>query len=748
MSASGSPREQFISHISDDGRVEAVEDHLREVSEMAAEFAKPFGAENYAAFIGSLHDIGKFSREFQRRILDGGPKVDHSTAGAHEALSAGKGAGIASLLAYCIAGHHGGLPNGGHRGDDSSKGTLYAKLTRAERRAIPDYSSWNSGKTLTFPPSPKLSIGGTLEEQRFTLSFFTRMLFSCLVDADYLCTERFMDGKARMELSKAPVEELRDLLEQKLATFYPPKSTLNKIRCEVLNACRDAANFPAGVFSLTVPTGGGKTYASMRFALNHACASGNSMKRIIYAIPYTSIIEQNAKVFRDVFGDENVLEHHANFDFSDEDDGLGERLRLASENWDAPIVVTTNVQLFESLFASKTSRCRKLHNIAGSVIVLDEAQMLPTRQLKPCIAALEELVRNYNCSVVMCTATQPCLDTLFSEETLIKEIIPDREKLYRDLSRVSYRYDGCLTDNEISESLAGERQVLCVTNSRKQTRSLYDKLVDRGYEGVFHLSTFMHSVHRSRIIAQIRERLANGKPCRVVSTSLVEAGVDLDFPTVFRALAGIDSIVQCAGRCNREGKHDPQKSVVHVFTPKDTYSLPHDTENRASVSRSVVKELRQTDVREGLLDLGNLDTVGSYFAALLDSRKENLDHDKVFARLSDYEFLDNSSFLSIPFKSASEKFHLIEDGSFPIIVPDAEIEKDIDALVHGAANRDAMRRISRHTVGAYANTVDELLSAGAIKEIDVEMYLLLDESLYHEETGLESKAEEGKGVFL
>ena len=608
---------KYFSHVSEDGRREIVSDHLREVSEMAAEFARPFGAESWARTAGALHDIGKCSKEFQRRILDNGPVVDHSTAGAYEVF---KHTGLA-LLAFCIAGHHGGLLDGGSNFDIPGSATLASRIKKAEEGFLPAY---DLAAGIDCPPPEQYSFAGGKEADGYSCAFLARMVFSCLVDADYLCTERFVQGKEREQLSSSSMQELCSKLEERIADFYPPKTPLNRTRCAVLDACAEKALQKAGVFSLTVPTGGGKTYASLRFALKHATAQGNNMRRVIYAVPYTSIIGQNAAVFREVLGEENVLEHHANFDFdsASEDVELNQRLRLSAENWDVPVVVTTNVQLFESLYANKTSRCRKLHNIVNSVIILDEAQMLPTSCLEPCVRALAELVWNYGCSVVLCTATQPALNGLFSDCGLkVQEIAPDVDGMFRQLSRVRYSTEGQLSDDELANEMLSTEQVLCVVNSRKQARNINKLLCEKTYDDVYHLSTYMHPVHREQVIARVRQRLSSGTTCRLVATSLIEAGVDLDFPIVYRALAGIDSIVQCAGRCNREGKRPVEQSVVHVFEGlSDTgksYAIPRDVQHKAELARNVMRWQIENNKESDSLGYGSLKVIDEYFGPSL-----------------------------------------------------------------------------------------------------------------------------------
>lgn len=741
-------KRSFVSHKADDDRIEQVCDHLREVAEMAAEFARPFGAEGWAYATGMAHDIGKYSSEFQDRILRGGHKVDHSTAGAYELFEHLN----AKLLAYCVAGHHGGLPDGGSPVDVSGGSTLLSRIKGAREGGLPDHHAFAGEVEL--PIAGKLAFRTSPDpKDGFALAFLTRMVFSCLVDADFLCTERFMQGGEREQLSSEGLDVLCDRLEAKIASFYPPKTELNKTRCNLLDACARAAEEPPGVFSLTVPTGGGKTYASIRFALRHALAQGHGMRRVIYAVPYTSIIEQNAAVFREVLGERNVLEHHANFDFDDAGED-GDVLRLATENWDAPVVVTTNVQLFESLFANKTSRCRKLHNIAGSVIVLDEAQMLPTKQLLPCVRALAELVKRYGCTVVLCTATQPSLGELFDRfECPVHEIAPDPQGLYEQLRRTTYCFDGAVEDEDLASRLAANDQVLCVVNSRKQAKQLYDLVAAMSDEadGVFHLSTLMHPVHRERVLKEVRRRLKGGEACRVVATSLLEAGVDVDFPVVYRALAGIDSIVQCAGRCNREGRRDAQESVVHLFEPAQPYALPADVRQKAKLARLVLRDvgIDVSDVGEPC-DVGSLEVIAAYFNQLHEIRRDRLDASGALGDLEALRAVKDVSgpVLCIPFKSVAERFRMIEEGSHSVIVPDPDIAGDIADVKAGHVMRGTMRRLARYSVGLYDNDLRALASAHSIELLEGDTYVLLDNELYHEDAGLDASDAGGKGLFF
>ena len=741
----------YISHIDGNGQEEPLKNHLTEVSQMAGEFADAFGARELAEQIGLAHDIGKYSDAFQNHIKNNDScKVDHSTAGAYELLQRGSWCG-----AYCVAGHHAGLMDGG---SDTSRddGTLSARMKKVDSPGIVvdgsqalNYSDFAAEIALQQTNSMNLNLldGWGVEECTFSNAFATRMLFSCLVDADYLCTERFMNGgKLRKGLHYDTVETLRDRFEKYISRFYPPKNSLNELRCAVLDACKEAACQKPGVYSLTVPTGGGKTLASMRFALNHALHGDNHMQRVIYAVPYTSIIEQNAAVFKEVLGEENVLEHHSNIDFDFGEDtaegGLKERLRLATENWDAPVIVTTNVQFFESLYAAKTSRCRKLHNIARSVIVLDEAQMIPTNQLKPCIRALTELVVNYGCSVVLCTATQPAFDGFFNELGLeVKEIAPWPEQLAIELERVTYNFVGELDDDELAERIADEHRVLCIVDNRAQARRLFEKL-EGGVEGLYHLSTLMYPAHRQRVLKEIRERLAVvDAPCRVISTSLVEAGVDLDFPVVYRSYTGVDSIIQAAGRCNREGKFGHGGGSVYVFETDGSVKSPSEVENRAAVTRSVVRD----DLANDFSLIGSLEAIQAYFETLFWLRKEKLDSSNAVKNLSCPFVVKGRGrfsfrpFPSFPFKTVADDFQMIEEGSVPVIIPDAAVIEEVAALESGYATRRDMRKLSRFSVNVYRDALKRLLSCGAVKPVEgaEDLFLLLDMHGYSETTGLD-----------
>lgn len=751
-----------LAHIAEDGREEAVEEHLRAVAVRAADFAACFGSEEWAYNMGALHDIGKYTDAFQRRIRENGPRVDHSTAGASVINDSGA---LGILLAYAIAGHHAGLPDGCPTGENIRRGTEESTLEKRLMRfndACSSDAAW-FGRI----PVERLALRGSQNMPRplvgirerggYRAGFWVRMMFSCLVDADFLATEEFMQGDTRKSLSRMSAGELRDALEDKLSVFYPPRTSLNELRCRILDDCRVAATGRPGFYALTVPTGGGKTLGSLRFALSQAVQSGYPDPKVIYAVPYTSIIEQNADAIREILGQEQVLEHHSGFDFDSVDErvdgqkpaaaedggrsaGLGETLRLAAENWDAPVVVTTNVQLFESIYSNRASKCRKLHNLANGIIVLDEAQMLPVEYLKPCLAALEELVEHYGCTVVFCTATQPALSGII--ESLSKPIEISRAGLesFETLRRVTYRLEGALDDVQLVERLRDEKQALCILDNRKQTRAVFE-LLDDG--DAYHLSTLMYPEHRRAVISDIRQRLKDGLPCRVISTSLVEAGVDLDFPAVYRAMSGLDSIVQAAGRCNRNDTRSCAESLVHIFEPDGSYRRPREVSQRAAIGQSVLRDLGLPEGGDGLLDadLGSPEIMEEYFKRLYDIRRDGMDKVGAYKRMAN----ERGGWGSYPFRSVAEDFKLIESADCSVIVPNEAIEEEIERLREGIATRGTMRRLRQYSVNVYRTSLQSL--EGSIEQIAEDAFLLINPERYSSTCGLDLSDRHGEGLM-
>lgn len=727
------PKEAWFAHIAEDGRRQTLPQHLEGTARLCARFAAAFGWQEQGALAGWAHDIGKYSAAFQKRLA-GGPKVDHATAGAYECFKQKQ-----LHAAFAIIGHHSGLPDLGSQGDTPDSGSFWGRLNRARQGQLPDYACWQQEIELPNTPKPA-SLGN---EDVFTNMFFVRMLFSCLTDADFLDTEAFMQDKER---SSGGDNMAR--LEQRFLAYASrwlnPANTNNNTNNNALNTTRSAilkhclAQGPAhkpGLFTLTVPTGGGKTTASLAFALSHARAAG--MERIIYVIPYTSIIEQNATVFRRILGNGNVLEHHCGVIYDTGPEATPETIALAraAENWDKPLIVTTAVQFFESLYTNRPAAARKLHNIANSVIIFDEAQMLPLPYLRPCIAAIAQLVRCFGASAVLCTATQPALNGIFAEflpETSPLEICP--KDIYRPevFRRVHYRQAGKLDWPRLAAELNSLPQTLCILNSRQNALEVFRRLEP---EGAFHLSTLMYPAHRRRILEQIRQRLTEGLPCRVAATSLIEAGVDIDFPHVWREEAGLDSLIQAAGRCNREGKLSPKLAAVTIFQAETR--PPALFAQAIAAARQTLSELSIKENGE-LPDLASPQTISRYFQELLELKGPEA--------LDAQEILKDSQ--TMAFAAIAQRFRLIDSPTRTVYIPLDEGEELVQRLRRGERSRSLFRRLELYSVSVYAQHFLALYEAGDIELVDDQAAVLLNTLLYDSQTGLSLKADNGKALFI
>jgi CRISPR-associated endonuclease/helicase Cas3 len=656
-----------------------------------------------------LHDLGKYTREFQLRLSGEYGRVDHSTWGARIACE--RYGPLGRLLAFGIAGHHAGLANG----RDPGERIALSDRLRAELPSL--LSAWSNEIKLPSEGSLAPPAGFRVCQGRgqFQLSFLGRMIFSCLVDADFLDTEsyykRIENRKAIRDGLQPSLKEIRTRLDMHLSSFKA-NSAVNKIRADILSAVRCRAEIAPGAFSLTVPTGGGKTLASLAFALDHAIAHG--LRRIIYVIPFTSIVEQNAAVFRQALGDLGgaVLEHHSAF-VDDKSQSLQSRdkLKLAMENWDAPIIVTTSVQFFESLFAARPSGCRKLHNIAGSVVILDEAQTLPLKLLRPCVAAIDELTLNYKTSVVLCTATQPALEApkFIGGLQGVRELAPDPAQLFESLKRVQVRHVGCLDDDALAQRLLDCEQALCIVNNRRHARALYESIA--GSPGARHLTTLMCAKHRSQVLDEVRVLLKEGQPCRLVATSLIEAGVDVDFPLVLRAEAGLDSIAQAAGRCNREGKRPLADSEVLIFTTENPdWAPPPELKQFAQAAREVM--------RQGEGDPLGLGAIQRYFRLLYWQKgPQELDAHNLLGQIED------GGLEGLPFEMLASKFRMIENSQMPIIIPFEKDARDaLRELEFAESCGGIARRLQPYLVQVPHQAYLALHRAGAIQAVGEKQY--------------------------
>lgn len=731
----------------DKSKWQCLKDHLVNTANLAEELGRDAGVSELARVAGLMHDIGKYSEAFQRRLEGSKHRVDHSTAGAREITASFKAQPqrtFADILAYCIAGHHTGLPDYGSKADVEGDGTLLARLDRAK---LEDYSAYKTEIDLAalklperLPIRPIKNYKGK-SLQGFSVSFLTRMVYSALVDADFQETESYMYGKAKPRGGYASIEDLCQIFNHYLQKFENPTGELNKKRTETLKACLAKAPQEPGFFTLTVPTGGGKTFTSMGFALKHAAAHG--LKRIIYVIPFTSIIEQNAAAFKGCLGEENVLEHHSNFDWEqkrkaeaelpdDQTNSIYDKLKLAAENWDVPIVVTTNVQFFESLFANRSSRCRKLHNLAKSVIIFDEAQMLPLEYMEPCMNAVQELVQNYGASAVFCTATQPSLERFLAPNTPVAELAPNPQALFDFYRRVQVKNKGKLPDADLLQEISVQPQVLCIVNTRKHAKGLFDGLAPLVGEGCFHLSTLMCPAHRKEVLHTIRGRLENGESCRVVSTQVMEAGIDVDFPVGYRAVAGLDSIIQAAGRVNREGKRS--SGELYVFEPQTPFikKTPTFVKQGADVSETVL--------REHAADPFSIQAINAYFKMLYTLHNErSFDAREILPCFE--KGLGEPNF---DFKTAAERFKLIDNDTVPVVIPyDQDAKQLIQELKYTLYPATTLRKLQMYTVNIYEREFEGLQSKGVIETFHEQYKVLNNPHFYHEQTGLILPTDDG-----
>ncbi len=696
-----------------------LEEHLAHVADLAAEFAVPFNSSLHAELAGQLHDLGKARSAFQSYLRRcNGVEDEDSDIGDHTHAIAGaiwlwnRAGSFGKALAYCVAGHHAGLPDWSN--GETPNGALAIRLKEdapvVEEQSVHQWITSHEEFWLRNQLVKPLSF----QRNDSSVSFWIRMLYSCLVDADFLDTEAFMSPTqhaARATSSFLPLSKLATLFFEKIEQIqtHAAATPVNAIRAEIRVACEKAADMPPGLFSLSVPTGGGKTLSSLAFAFRHALHHG--LRRIIYVIPYTSITEQTANVLRNILGEGQVLEHHSNL----EPDRETMQSRLASENWDAPVIVTTTVQFFESLYACRSSRCRKLHNMAESVVILDEVQLLPTRLLLPCTEALRQLVTHYNMTVLLSTATQMILPGLDAS----CEIIPSEANLYERLKRAEIELPEDFSLRREWEDIADElkryEQVLCIVNTRSDCRRLFDLMP----QGTLHLSALMCGAHRSKVIDEIKHRLKTGQPVRVISTQLVEAGVDFDFPVVYRAISGLASIVQAAGRCNREGRREHPGRVVVFMPPKAApvgdLRKAEDITVELLSSDAIASDIDAPEAFSKYFDffLGRCNDLGQNFGSMLGVPVPG-------------KYCQGTSSSPTPFqyqfREAADAFRMIPDTGVPVIVNYGEsVEEAIQRLRFAGPSREIMRRLQRHTVQVPPNLLKKLLERGFVEEIHLAM---------------------------
>ena len=716
--------------------VQELLNHLYGTAELSAKFAAAFKNQEWGWLLGLWHDLGKYSDEFQEYIkVNSGyeeddqkrPKTDHTSAGA--ILAKEIYPNHWPPLAYCIAGHHSGLHNFIH--EPNIPGDLSERLKKQEfldkiRSKIP--------RELFEKINLNLPIGKPIEANQ--MHMWIRMLFSCLVDADFLDTERFMNPESsEMRNKYDSLSELKNRFDNHMEKMCKnaPSTAVNSFRNQILRDCIKSGELSPGFFSITVPTGGGKTLSSMAWALVHALKYNKS--RIVFAIPYTSIITQTAQIYRSIFGDENVVEHHSNIVENTDT----QQRKLAAENWDAPIVVTTNVQLFESLYSNKTSRCRKLHNLVNSIIILDEAQMLPPECLQPILTVLKGLVDDYGVSVMFSTATQPALtgriggsgkNTFYGIPTeSVREVVQNVDTLASELKRVDIHLPQNINEtiewSVIAEELQQHEQVLCIVNTRNQCRELHELMP----KDTLYLSRLMCTAHIMDVIDEIKLRLKENKPVRVISTQLIEAGVDIDFPFVYRAIAGLDSIAQCAGRCNREGRLNEKNKLglMKVFVPSTGVPIGLMRKGADTFKELIALETQDENT------LLNPKTFHDYFK-LFYSKIDNFDKPDIKNLL-----WNDAGQMKFQFATAARDFRLIDDrGEKTILVEYKEGSNLIQLLKRKGPEPWLMRKLQRYTVSVNEHDFEEIRKASLIVELHgcwIQDY----SKLYNQHSGLQLK---------
>lgn len=714
---------RYIAHKSEDGREQTVLEHLEETAKQAADFAVP-DFQPIAECLGRYHDIGKYSAEFQKRISGGGNKVEHSLAGAYEleklVKQKGKGVFPECLLEYCIAGHHSGLPDGGTKTDRADEPTLQGRLNRTPC----NFEAYKEEMSVELPDmsavSEQLNACRDRNERIELFAFFTRYAFSCLTDADFINTEGFFNTQAERGIS-GDFEKALDLLNKKLAGF-PKDTKVRKARSQLLEQAVKNGVDTENISVLDMPTGSGKTLCSMKLALEKAVK--HHKKRIIYVIPYTSIIEQTAEIFTDLFGDSLYpLQHHSNFDYetkAQDDSGsdlTAEKLKRTCENWDAPLVITTSVQFFQSLYHYKGSRLRKLHNLADSVLIFDEIHLIPTENIQPCLRGIGYITKYLNSEAILLSATMPDYSKQIEKyipDIRVTEIIGDRT-CFKDFENCTYEDLGGQSFESIVQMTEEFSSSLIVVNTRKSARSVYKMLNGKK----FHLSTYMTPEHRSRTIAEIKNCLKKRERITVVSTSLIEAGVDLDFQAVFRELAGLDSILQSGGRCNREG----YEACGRVFVFETDGKPSREISLRGNIAKGALAEYD---------DIRSPQCIESYYNSLFNFSEDMIKRNSI-AR---FEGKGGVNYKSVSFRKYAEQFKMIDEDTVPIVIDNSEaVHSLVQKLDFGEMS--VKRRLQKYSVSVSRYEFEDILKTGILKQTQSGVYVLTNASYYSEETGLD-----------
>ncbi len=701
---------EYIGHTSEDGRKQSLAQHLIGVSKLCRNNSVD-SLKDCAELCGLMHDIGKYTEEFQRRIRGDSIKVGHALCGAQEIYKNSK-ASYSYMIEYCIAGHHTGLPDGGTAADNPDTSTLYAVL----KRETGNYSAYSNEINIKFPKDnfrEFMKECRTKEEIIELYSFFTRYLFSCLTDADFIDTEQFVSPETERSIT-GNFQQAYELVCKKIDGFCA-HTPLQKARGDIQEQVYKAVEADADIYTINMPTGSGKTLCSIRAALKAAVEK--KKKRIIYVIPYISIIEQTAEIFEDIFGQVlPVVQHHSNYDFEfpdSENELTAEKLKHACENWDAPLIVTTNIQFFESLYHYRIRRLSKLHNLADSIIIFDEIHMLPLEYIQPCLRAIGYITKYLNSTVLLMSATMPDYGE-FTKKFMMSNRITDAvgdKRLFQVFNKCRYTYIGKTSLEKLSDMAQEYGNTLIIVNKRRTAKELYDICEGKKY----HLSTYMTPKDRSEVIREIKENIRSGVKITVISTSLIEAGVDLDFETIFRENAGIDNILQSGGRCNREGKR--KCGDVFVF---ETDGGSGEIQLKSNIISSLFSEFD---------DISSDKCIKEYYNRLFAVKDGVIERNSITSLMGDNLRPD-----AIPFRTYAEQFHFIDNQIIGIVIPDNENRELIEELKYGKLS--VKRRLQKYCAAVKLYELEKMIKEGIIEQLECGVCVLANPDYYNKDTGL------------
>lgn len=726
----------YIAHKKDEtNEFQTVKEHSEGTARLCQQFSIPL-LKNLLYNIGVLHDIGKYQETFQKKISkDNTLKIEHSICGAIESFQK-YGSLMGSMAAYCIAGHHSGIPNGGNRTDTDMENTLNGRLKRKSE----SYEAYKNEIVLNKITKKEMNsmVSGLFQNcmqpaQRndFISQFalLTYYMFSCLTDADSIDTAQFYRQRERK--LKADFQKCLEAVNIKLNSFQC-ETQLQKTRSELQVQVFQKTDRDSEIYLMNMPTGSGKTLCSVKFALERAIKKNK--KRIIYIIPYNSIIDQTVSEFETLFKDNaEILRHQSTVNYETENENFNIAAKVATENWDAPFIVTTAVQFLESIYANKRGKLRKFHNMQDSILIFDEAHLMPVPYLQPCLQAITFITKYLNSEAVFLTATMPDYKKLLQEFTYTNSTVADlitNTTKFDVFKKNTYVSLGESSIHNLVYHAEKNPSSLIVVNSRKKANEVYQECRKvYGPQNCYHLSTYMTSINRREVIKEIKESLRilakdypnlNNVPKErkivVVSTSLIEVGVDLDFLAAYRELTGLDSVLQTGGRCNREGKYPSKDSCVYVF-------------EFDSVKRKVTKDMRQ-NITRGLIeknsDLSSLGCIREYYQKLFEVQKGDMKSNSIYHGVVNH--------MNIPFRTYAENFQVIDSAQISIVVPTKEIKAILDT--NSYVDISFLRKLQGYICSVYQSELENLLQTGAVKVHDSGIYYLVNSNLYSDETGI------------